>query len=566
MLRRRTAPSELPIHSAQTNCPDNHWKKSKKAGKAQILRNVYVTLLFVVCAVTGLFYFTRGGVAANDTITANDTRGGYTNDDDKATTSYFGEDTDKECTEWASQGSCRSNRVFVLSKCPKSCHTISGVSVDSLSEHEILEDAMRGFAHFVHDGDEDDEDCRDHEAKCEQWAQEGQCMEDPDEMLKTCPKSCLVCFGKKRTTVTIDFGVEQEVAHSDHQIRTKIRDVIKSTELYMLDEVFEDEDYEEVRRDCRNLDPQCSIYAAMGECHGRTAALAMFQNCAPACHACNALDHYRRCMRRPEDVDILQPGEMNEVFETIIRDYPQYKPTILSQPNPPSSEEKNALSTEENASSELSSSEDDLPRPWIITLENLLSDEECDWFIAKGHEIGFEQASEITDEIKEDGTFGDKLGQGRVSADAWCQDGCEEEPIAKRVMDRIINLTNIPMENSEFLEILKYDVGGHFEDHHDVIETQGQERCGNRILTVYLFLSDVEEGGELIFHELDDKEVKPKKGTAVIWTNVLDDDFTRLQDYTFHEFMPVKQGTTYGAHWWLHPRNLRDAIANDCCN
>ena len=500
---------------------------------------------------------------------------------------YFGQDMDQRiCAEWANQGECRLNRIEMLSKCPDSCHRIAGVNLERLSEHEIMEDAILGFAHFLHEGDhhvhasdssdttssdiEDyhEEDCMDHKEECENWALEGHCMEQSDTMLKVCPKSCFACFGHERNTVTIDFGVAQEVSHSDPDIQDKIRNIIQSTRYYMIQEVFASEEHKDVRRDCHNLDPYCSLYAAMGECHGENEALAMFLNCAPSCHACHGLEHSRRCMRRPEDVNIFRPGQMNANFERIMRDYhSQYTPTILMRPDFHHHSSSSADVKKDASLGIISSSDDDLDDayPWIITLENLLTDEECDWFISKGHEIGFQDATEITDEIAEDGMYGDHMGGGRVSVDAWCFEDCEADPIAKRVQDRIMELTMIPINHTEYMEIVKYDVGGHFEEHHDVIATQGHQRCGHRIMTVYIFLNTVQEGGELVFNELE-ITVTPKKGTAVIYQNVLDDDnFDKIQDLTFHEFMPVTKGIGYSSHWWLHPREVRKALENDCC-
>lgn len=518
MLRRRTVPQGLPLHSnGQASSPEYDWKKKQRSSSKLSLP---LGMMLLVAGAISLMYFHK----------RNDNR-----------RLLYGSDSNVHCTDWAGRGECLSNRVFMLSNCPEACFDV-GVSIDSLSDQNVLDDATRGFAHFVHDGDEEQE-CRDHRDDCEELAQEGKCMESND-VFDQCMETCLACFGSQRTTVTIDFGVEQETYHENPNVRNEVQNVISKTRDYMINQVFKLEEFESVRRDCRNLDPHCSIYAAMGECHGTNDALQMFQNCAPACHACNAVEYYRRCARRPEQEDVFSPGDMNAIFTRISNDTP--RTSILSQPT-----------TEEL-------SDDELPLPWVLVLDDFASDEECDWFIAKGHEIGFKVTSEISDEIEEDGTFGNKIGQGRTSTDAWCTEACEDQPVAKRVLDRMLNLTGIPKNNTEYMEILKYETGGHYERHHDVIGTQGTERCGNRMLTFYLFLSDVEEGGELRFTEIE-KDVQPKKGRAVLWQNVLDDDFDVMQTWTFHEAMPVRAGKKYGMNLWLHPRDMREALELDCC-
>jgi hypothetical protein len=69
---------------------------------------------------------------------------------------------------------------------------------------------------------------------------------------------------------------------------------------------------------------------------------------------------------------------------------------------------------------------------------------------------------------------------------------------------------NIPPENSEDLQILKYEVGQFYNTHHDYIPHQKDRQCGPRILTFFLYLSDVEAGGGTDFPDLG-ITVNPKR-------------------------------------------------------
>lgn len=430
----------------------------------------------------------------------------------------------------------------MLSECSESCRA-RGVSLETLSQEAIQQDATNGFAYLLHKGkDIHEDDCVDIDSNCESMALEGKCLEDSEYMKEHCAKTCLACFGSKPRTVTIDFGVAQQTRHEDPSVEDEVARILESTRLYMLN-VFTDPKFAAVRRDCRNLDPNCAIYAAMGECHGTNDALAMFQSCAPVCHACHAVEYFNKCARKPSDVDVFGPGDMNTMFQTIVT---KYSPTVVSEP------------TNESLSN------DEFDMPWIVVLDDFATDEECDWLVATGHEIGFEQTSEITEEVEEDGTFGDLVGSGRTSLDAWCREDCEDAPIGKAVMNKMLEMTGVSKKHTEYMEILQYHEGGHYERHHDVIATQDEERCGNRILSFYLFLSDVEEGGELRFTDIDE-QVTPKKGRAVLWQNVDDDDLGVLHPLTFHEAMPVKRGEKYGLNLWIHSRDMRLAMKEDCC-
>ncbi len=75
--------------------------------------------------------------------------------------------------------------------------------------------------------------------------------------------------------------------------------------------------------------------------------------------------------------------------------------------------------------------------------------------------------------------------------------------------------------------------------------------CGPRILTFFLYLSDVEEGGETSFPQLG-ISIKPKKGRAVLWPSVLDSNMEEMDMRMIHEAKPVTKGLKYAANTWIH--------------
>ena len=80
--------------------------------------------------------------------------------------------------------------------------------------------------------------------------------------------------------------------------------------------------------------------------------------------------------------------------------------------------------------------------------------------------------------------------------------------------------------------------------------------CGPRILTFYMYLSDVEEGGETAFPKLK-LSVKPKLGRAILWPSVRDDAPNQIDSRTYHEARPVLKGVKYGANSWFHLRDFQ---------
>lgn len=70
-------------------------------------------------------------------------------------------------------------------------------------------------------------------------------------------------------------------------------------------------------------------------------------------------------------------------------------------------------------------------------------------------------------------------------------------------------------------------------------------------------------GGGTRFPLLD-ITVQPKKGNAVLWPSVVDEDIEKKDFRTDHEALPVVKGIKFGANAWIHTRNYREAEANDC--
>ena len=86
-------------------------------------------------------------------------------------------------------------------------------------------------------------------------------------------------------------------------------------------------------------------------------------------------------------------------------------------------------------------------------------------------------------------------------------------------------------------------------DYVDVNDARRQNAlsCGPRILTFYLYLSDVEEGGETNFPRLGSGgvAVTPKRGRAVLWPSTMSDNLERQDPRTHHEAKAVS-GCTWG--------------------
>eukprot|EP00593_Proboscia_inermis_P014804 CAMPEP_0171301360 /NCGR_PEP_ID=MMETSP0816-20121228/10553_1 /TAXON_ID=420281 /ORGANISM="Proboscia inermis, Strain CCAP1064/1" /LENGTH=212 /DNA_ID=CAMNT_0011778897 /DNA_START=166 /DNA_END=801 /DNA_ORIENTATION=- len=188
------------------------------------------------------------------------------------------------------------------------------------------------------------------------------------------------------------------------------------------------------------------------------------------------------------------------------------------------------------------------PAPWVITLDKFLTDEECAKLIEFGSTEGYERSADIG-ELQFDGTYGDDINDGRTSENAWCHEDCFNDPIISGIEKRMSQVVGIPNHNFEHMQILRYKIGQYYNPHHDFIEEDLEGRTGVRILTFFLYLSDVDEGGGTNFHDLD-LTITPKRGKALIWPNALNYDPNVIDDRMGHAALPVIKGRKFAANVW----------------
>jgi prolyl 4-hydroxylase len=266
-------------------------------------------------------------------------------------------------------------------------------------------------------------------------------------------------------------------------------------------------------------------------------------HCAPVCFSCHELHRESKCPLDPNTTkNAWSPGDLNLMFERLTTDssFEHYAPKVLSRPSFVGKD------THETADYQLG--------PWVLLMENFVSAEETERMIQAGAEIGYKR-SLLAGESK--------AADGRTSANAWCQRTCRKDPLVAGVTDRIAKLTQIPSNNTEPLQLLRYEEGQFYGTHNDYTPSERVNIQGVRILTVFLYLNDVEEGGGTNFPGLD-LTVESKRGRALIWPSVLDEDPNEMDLRTNHQALPVIKGLKYGANAWLHQRDFETSTALGC--
>lgn len=147
----------------------------------------------------------------------------------------------------------------------------------------------------------------------------------------------------------------------------------------------------------------------------------------------------------------------------------------------------------------------------------------------------------------------------RVSKTAWLKE--EEHEHVANVYSRTHQITGLNMETSEELQVSNYGIGGHYEPHFDFARREEKNAfaslgTGNRIATMLIYESDVEQGGATVFPHLG-IALQPKKGAAVFWYNLFQNG--EGDELTRHAACPVLAGTKWVSNFWIHERGQEEA-------
>jgi len=520
-----------------------------------------------------------------------------------ATTASAIKSTHDVCQMKVQNGECNSNQDFMFEQCASECIQGPSGELGAIGYFSVAKNRTASYDSGTDTGEstlsnrfgktsETNEECSDISdvGDCYDWAESGDCYDHSDFMLQNCAKTCMACFSAD--TKTFEIGVAQEIP-SDYQDDSfaiqSILEIISETATYMEHFLttsikYDDEELIPLRYDCKNRDSHCAALAAEGYCEEDEEEFVdedddeswqnyMMNNCAPACQTCESLAYQFELLKCTADrsTDIFEPNELDDMFLRLVGEIPfdedvivpNFTPRIHSRPSP-------SLFTEKRNSDVNADYITD--GPWIVTLDNFLTDEECDRLIELGATEGYERSYLAEDEdwdeeeLKKEYETDDAW---RTSSNSWCQNECYEDPVAQRVIGKIANTTGVPDAYSEYLQLLKYVPGQYYKVHHDFVENSEYFPSGPRVLTFFLYLNDVEEGGATRFPDVygDNSgmsvDVYPKRGTALVWPSVQSHNPNNgvREDRTYHEALTVVKGLKYGANAWLH---LRDTKNDNC--
>lgn len=213
------------------------------------------------------------------------------------------------------------------------------------------------------------------------------------------------------------------------------------------------------------------------------------------------------------------------------------------------------------------------PRAYVY--RNFLTRRETEHLVRLAHEtMG---RSEVVDDDGGNTT----VSEDRTSSGGWIRTRDDEDEVVRDIELRVASWTMLPRNRGETIQVMKYGPGEEYKAHHDFFYDDVNVRDGGqRVATVLMYLSDVEEGGETVFplgvplgreqsaksksggKEDDFKTacerarrgdgdvlaVKPRRGDALLFYNAhLNGE---LDELSLHAGCPVVRGVKWTATRW----------------
>jgi len=193
-----------------------------------------------------------------------------------------------------------------------------------------------------------------------------------------------------------------------------------------------------------------------------------------------------------------------------------------------------------------------LADPNVALLDNLLSPDECTRLIRSA--AGKLQRSEVVDRAS------GAMAISGVRTSEGTHFGIGENEVVDRLERRIAALTGTRVEQGEPLQVLHYRPGGEYLAHHDYFDPADPGSAahlrvgGQRVVTVVVYLADVERGGETVFPGIG-LSIRPRAGSAAYFEYFNGQGL--VDSRCLHAGAPVSRGEKWIATKWLRQSDYR---------
>ena len=325
-----------------------------------------------------------------------------------------------------------------------------------------------------------------------------------------------------------------------------VHNTIASMEEYAKNVMTAPNIHVKARERCRNEFRMCAEWAARGYCYPaghpnqlsvdseitRSKAkdvLFMMNMCPLACQMCEEIPSLACAGKRhPYAKPVMENGGINKYFDELWENIKHdEKSVFVSHPN-----------------SEVEGSEND---SYVAVLPDVITEKEADTLIFLGKAIGFS-------------SDGSASCRGQVECTTY---KIEQDTVYKQIMERIAKLANTTVDYLESMEIHRHESNKPAGSLHNYQASGVWKPAGPRVLTFQIFLSNPESKGQLSFPHLDWLFIESKKGTVVVWPNVINENIWEMDPLTSYEYFGVDE-ELYVATVNIRLHNFTDASYRDC--
>jgi len=181
-----------------------------------------------------------------------------------------------------------------------------------------------------------------------------------------------------------------------------------------------------------------------------------------------------------------------------------------------------------------------------VLYSNIITEEENKHIVSLAHT-----------KFKPSSTIGGVISNYRNSQTAWLP---KEDPTVNAILKRLCRFVDYPIENSEGIQVVKYEKGGYYKEHYDTYNQDNEisaffdEQGGHRVLNILIYLNENFIGGTTRFPRLD-LDITPVKNSGLVFY-LLDRQQKKCHPKSLHAGMPVIDGNKIIANIWVRERKF----------
>jgi hypothetical protein len=327
-----------------------------------------------------------------------------------------------------------------------------------------------------------------------------------------------------------NWGTLQDLGATGSNVRAKIKPYALAMNKYAMDNVTT---YPlSMRLLCNNSNAACLEWASLNECEANLHF--MMTACPLACRVCDKRLLYDTCRNDNPTNPWLPENGFKQLFEHL------------------KSQKHAELLTVDGIK--------DLDSPWVLKWDDFVSSNDVSALLTLAKSLTWEVSTPVVS------TNHNRVR--RLSRSAYCKDcpknNNNNNGVYAKLQQSLSNLVQADLKYMEPFEFVHYQKMQSFGAHHDLSLHDLWLPAGPRVLSIFLCLSDVPQGGAMGFPDMDWLSIPPKKGQLLIWPNVLSSDLSKSRKDMSNEALPVLEGEKYGIHTWVRLYDYEEAERQGC--